>query len=129
MTTAELDVRSDAGTASIPAELEAFLGIAEQWGLSTDEQLKLLGSPGRSTYFKWKKTGGELPEDIAERISHVLGVYKSLRILFPELDRANDWIRHSNEYFDSQTALDIMLGGKVVHILSVRQYLDAQRGG
>jgi hypothetical protein len=128
MTTAELDAKG-AETTPIPAELEAFLGIAEQWGLSTDEQLKLLGSPGRSTYFKWKKTGGELPVDTEERISHVLGIYKSLQILFTDADRADQWVRKSNEYFDGQSAMDVMLGGSVAHILTIRQYLDAQRGG
>lgn len=129
MSTAELDAARGAGTAPIPAELEAFLGISEKWGLSTDEQLKLLGSPGRSTYFKWKKSGGELPGDTDERISHILGIYKSLRIVIPDEQRAEQWIRKPNEYFDDQSALDVMLGGKVAHILSVRQYLDAQRGG
>lgn len=129
MTTAPPVVGTDVRTSSIPAELEAFLGIAEQWGLTTDEQLRLLGSPGRSTFFKWKKSGGELPADTEERISHVLGIYKSLQILFPDPQRADYWVRRSNEYFDDQSALDVMLGGKVVHILTVRQYLDAQRGG
>jgi hypothetical protein len=129
MTTAELDAMAGAGTTPIPAELEAFLGIANTWELSTDEQLKLLGSPGRSTFFKWKKTGGDLPADTEERISHILGIYKSLRILFPDYDRADAWLRNINEYFDGQSALDVMLGGKVANILTVRQYLDAQRGG
>jgi hypothetical protein len=38
-------------------------------------------------------------------------------------------MRKPNEYFDDQSALDVMLGGTVAHILTVRQYLDAQRGG
>lgn len=124
-----LDAHEGVGKSTIPASLEAFLGIADLWKLSTEEQLKLLGSPGRSTFFKWKKEGGALPEDIDERISHVLGIYKCLQILMPVTDRADDWIRRPNEYFDDQSALEVMLGGKVVHVYTVRQYLDAQRGG
>ena len=41
------------GESRIPAELEAFFGIAARWRLSTDEQIALLGSPGRSTFFWW----------------------------------------------------------------------------
>ena len=123
------DAQMGVGTPSIPAFLEAFFGIADLWKLTIDDQLKLLGSPGRSTYFKWKKSGGSLPEDIDERISHLLGIYKSLQILVPIADRADEWIRRPNEYFDDQSALEVMLGGKVVHIYTVRQYLDAQRGG
>jgi uncharacterized protein (DUF2384 family) len=129
MTIAELDALSGAGTASIPAELEAFLGIADKWGLSTDEQLKLLGSPARSTFFKLKKSCDELPADMEERISHILGIFKSLQILIPDHERADEWMRRPNEYFDDQSALDVMLGGKFADILTVRQYLDAQRGG
>ena len=37
------------------AGLRAFFKIARDWDLSTEEQIILLGSPGRSTFFKWKK--------------------------------------------------------------------------
>jgi len=35
------------------AGLRAFFNIARDWGLATDAQIVLLGSPGRSTFFKW----------------------------------------------------------------------------
>ena len=35
------------------AGLRAFFNIARDWGLNTDEQMVLLGTPGRSTFFKW----------------------------------------------------------------------------
>lgn len=117
------------GTNRIPAALDAFLAIADRWRLSTDEQLTLLGSPARSTFFKWKKDGGSLPSDTMERISHILSIYKCLQILFTVPERADDWIRKKNSYFDGYSALDTMLGGKVVDIYKVREYLDAQRGG
>jgi uncharacterized protein (DUF2384 family) len=120
---------SGVGPSRIPVGVEGFFAIAEKWGLSTDEQLKLLGSPGRSTFFKWKKDGGALPKDTLERISHILSIYKCLEILFTIPDRADSWIKRPNEYFDDMSALTVMLGGQVVDIYRVRQYLDAQRGG
>lgn len=120
---------SGVGPSWIPVGLEGFLGIAELWELSTDDQLKLLGSPGRSTFFKWKKDGGSIPKDTMERISHVLSIHKCLEILFTIPDRADSWIKKPNEYFDGMSALEVMLGGQVVDIYRVRQYLDAQRGG
>lgn len=54
------DARQGAGQPTIPVELEAFFAVAEKWHLSTEEQITLLGSPGRSTFFKWKKEGGTL---------------------------------------------------------------------
>jgi len=121
--------RTSPGTSGIPAELEAFFAIADRWKLSTDEQIRLLGSPGRSTFFKWKKEGGALPTDTLERISHLLSVWKALRILFTVDERAEQWVRRSNDFFDGETALDVMLEGGVADIYRVRLYLDAQRGG
>lgn len=121
--------RGGEGRSPIPAGIEAFFNLAELWGLSTDEQMRLLGSPPRSTFFKWKKEGGSIPKDTLERISHLLGVYKALQILLPDTKAADAWVKRQNEYFKEGSALDVMLGGQVVDIYRVRQYLDAQRGG
>jgi hypothetical protein len=118
-----------AGSSRIPPALQGFFGIADRWDLTSEEQIKLLGSPGRSTFFKWKKEGGSIPDDTEERISHILGIYKCLEILFTSPDRSDSWIKKSNKYLGGQSALDVMLGGRVVDIYRVRQYLDAQRGG
>jgi hypothetical protein len=115
--------------ARIQPELEAFFKIAERWKLSTDEQIILLGSPGRSTFFKWKKEGGNLPNDTTERLSHILSIWKALRILFTQNEHGEAWINKRNDYWDGQTALQIMLGGEMSALLAVRQYIDAQRGG
>jgi hypothetical protein len=117
-----------AGHSRIPAELETFFAIAERWRLSADEQIALLGSPGRSTFFKWKKDGGALPQDTRERTSHILGIWKTLRILFTQDERGEEWIRAKNRYFDGASALDVMLEG-MSGLIRVRRYLDAQRGG
>ncbi len=37
------------------AGLRAFTNIAERWGLTIAEQLKLLGIASRSTFFKWRR--------------------------------------------------------------------------
>lgn len=122
-----LDAQQGAGSSRIPAELETFFAISGRWGLSTDDQIALLGHPGRSTFFKWKKDGGTLPADTRERLSHILGIWKSLRILFTEEERGEAWIRAKNRYFDGASALDVMLEG-MSGVIRVRRYLDAQRG-
>jgi uncharacterized protein (DUF2384 family) len=103
--------------------------MADRWHLSADEQIVLLGSPGRSTFFKWKKEGGNLPADTRERLSHLLGIWKTLRILFTIDERGEEWMRRPNQYFDGASALDVMLEGTMASIYRVRRYLDAQRGG
>ncbi|OJF90649.1 MbcA/ParS/Xre antitoxin family protein [Pararhizobium antarcticum] len=118
-----------AGTIRIPAVMDAFSRLAEDWDLSTDEQITLLGSPGRSTFFKWKKSGGNLPHDTIERISHLLGIYKSLQIVLPDPEAADAWVKRPNAFFGDRSAREVMLDGQVVDIYKVREYLDAQRGG
>jgi Protein of unknown function (DUF2384) len=122
------DALPGAGQSRILAELEAFFAIAERWGLSADEQISLLGSPGRSTFFKWKKEGGALPQDTRERLSHILNIWKSLRIVFTQDELGEEWVRAKNRYFDGASALDVMLEG-VSGLIRVRRHVDAQRGG
>jgi antitoxin Xre/MbcA/ParS-like protein len=121
------DTQQGAEQSRTPADLEAFFAMADKWRLSADEQITLLGSPGRSTFFKWKKDGGTLPADTRERLSHILGIWKSLRILFTQDERGEAWVRAKNRYFDGASALDVMLDG-MEGIIRVRRYLDAQRG-
>jgi len=130
MNTLTFAATADPKVLSGPA-LRAFFGIAKEWKLSIDEQLGLLGlGKRRSTLFQWKKHGAILPLDTLERISYLLGIYKSIRILLPNADRANGWVKTPNTapLFRGKTALQRMLLG-MSDLFMVRQYLDAQRGG
>lgn len=115
------------------AGLRAFFNIARDWGLSTDEQMVLLGAPGRSTFFKWKSAPEtvDLKRDTLERLSYLLGIYKALQILLPAAAAADAWVKKPNSapLFGGRSALDRMLGGNVADLIAVRQYLDARRGG
>jgi hypothetical protein len=115
------------------AGLRAFFNIARDWGLSTDEQMVLLGAPGRSTFFKWKSApeAADLKRDTLERVSYILGIYKALQILLPSTTAADAWVKQPNAapLFGGRSALDRMLGGNVADLLAVRQYLDSRRGG
>ncbi len=111
--------------------LRAFVNIAEAWGLSIAEQLQLLGIGSRSTFFKWRReTAPRLPRDTLERLSYLLGIYKSLQILLPDPKAADEWVRKPNDAapFGGRSALDRMLSGQVADLYVVREYLDAERG-
>lgn len=111
--------------------LRAFFNIAEQWGLGNEQERVLLGSPGRSTFYRWKRDlSGQLPHDVLERISYILGIYKALHLIFGNEQQADAWISRANDapLFGGRSALDRMLGGQVADLFVVRQYLDAQRG-
>jgi len=115
------------------AGLRAFGRIAEAWGLNIDEQLRLLGQPPRSTFFAWRKAPDKasLSRDTLERLSNLLGIYKSLQILLPDTAAADAWVRQPNSAppFGGKSALDRMLAGNVGDLNFVRRYLDGVRGG
>lgn len=111
--------------------LRSFFRLAEHWDLRIAEQRKLLGDPPESTFYKWKREqGGSLARDTLERISYLLGIWKSLQILFPDTAQADAWLRKPNAatLFGGHSALERMLSGNVADLFVVRQYLDAQRG-
>jgi len=116
--------------------LTAFFNIAAAWGLTADDERTLLGSPPRSTFFKWKsersaKLPPKLSQDTLERISYVMGIYKALHILLPTPEAADAWLKKPNlaPITNGKTALERMRGGKVIDLADVRRYLDAERGG
>ena len=112
------------------AGLTAFFAIAQEWGLDNDGQRLLLGSPGRSTFFAWKKNQqGSLSRDVLDRLSYILGIYKALHILFPDSTTVQ-WLKNPNSapLFNGQAPLEYMLSGQLVALADVRRYLDAARG-
>lgn len=116
--------------------LRTFLRIADEWRLSEQERLRVLGLPGRSTFHGWiAKTrhgsGITLSVDELIRISAVLGVYKALKIIFLRNEDATRWLRSPNSGppFGGQRPLTLVTSGTQDAIMLVRRYLDAWRGG
>ena len=121
----------DPAAAAGPA-FRTFFRIAEQWRLSADEQMTLLGIPSRSTYYKWRhEPPARLSPDLLERLSYLFGIYKDLQVLLPEPEAADAWVRKPNAAppFSGRSALERMLSGHVADLYVVREYLDAERGG
>ena len=119
------------------AALLNFFGITDEWGLSSKEQMTLLGNPAKSTFYRMKEFAEgkthrpvRLPQDTLERVSYIMGIYKALNILLPNPRRAAEWITKPNTapLFDGQSALDIMLQGRVTDLSDVRRFLDGERG-
>lgn len=65
--------------------LRAFFAIADKWGLTLGQCRQLLGSPAEDLFLRWERErAGPIPGDVLERISYVLGIYKSLHTLFSD---------------------------------------------
>ena len=113
--------------------IKLFLGIAEEWSLSSEERCTLLGLSSRTTLSNWqgKLQSGEaikLSRDTLERLSYITGIYKGVQVLFSEPQQWKHWIRKPNQDFGGASSLDRMLGGRVADLLDVRRYLDGWRG-
>lgn len=116
--------------------LRTFSAIADQWGLTEAERMRVLGQPGRSTYFGWlaKSRAGTdltLPVDTLIRVSAVLGIYKALKIVFQTDAEALGWLTAGNTgpLFGGQPPLALITAGTQDGLMLVRRHLDAWRGG
>jgi hypothetical protein len=112
--------------------LRTFFNIAAAWALTVQEQRALLGWPAASTFHKYKSgEHGTLSFDTLTRISLVLGIYKSLQVLYPEPEFADHWVRmpNSHELFGGRPALSLMADGGIDGLYRVRRLLDGRRGG
>jgi hypothetical protein len=111
--------------------LRTFFNIAAAWGLSVVEQRALLGWPAASTYHRYKAgEHGPLSFDTLTRLSLVLGIYKSLQVLYPDQGFADAWIRlpNSNHLFNGAMPLTLMMDAGIDGLYRVRRLLDGRRG-
>jgi len=105
--------------------------LFEHWQLSTTEQAALLGlSPdNRSTLSRYRK-GEPLADsrDLLDRAGHLLGIHKSLRILFPrDRDLAYRWMTTPNRRLGARP-VDIVVARGFEGLIALRRYLDFERG-
>ena len=111
--------------------LRTFFNIAAAWQLTLVEQRALLGWPAASTYHKYKaREHGALSFDTLTRLSLILGIYKSLHVLYPEPRFADAWVRlpNSNQLFSGGTPLSMMMDSGIDGLFRVRRLLDGRRG-
>lgn len=117
------------------AGLRAFARIADQWGVSVADAMALLGVDARSTYYDLLRRAREsrevkgLSKDQLDRLSFLLGIYQSIRVLFPRSRETRDaWVSRKNtsSLFGGRPPLDVMRSGMVglyqtfAHLAAVR---------
>lgn len=101
--------------------------LVERFDLKEGEARILMGDMPRSTYTTQK---AKLNRDQKERVSYLLGIYKSLRILFDDAEQARTWINRKNTLppFNGLTPKEYMLEGGMIRLAEVRKFLDFWRG-
>jgi hypothetical protein len=104
--------RSQAG-----AGLRTFARIAEQWNLAANDAMALVAVESRSTYYELLRRAREsrdvkgLNGDQLDRLSYLLGIYQSLRVLFPHSEETRDsWVTRPNSgtLFAGRPPLELM---------------------
>ncbi len=106
--------------------------LLDHWNLSTEDQAALLGiaPSNRSALTRYRK--GEpigTSRDQFERVGHLLGIHKNLRLLFPQnRDLAYRWMSSRNKAFDNLSPVEVVKDWGFAGLLMVRAYLDRARG-
>jgi hypothetical protein len=110
--------------------LRAFFNTMARWQVRDEDARRLLGVAA-STLYEYKRTPDRvLDQDKLMRISYLIGIYKSLKILHEE-GLADRWVRmpNQNRIFAGRAPLDYMIRGGLPAMQMVRRLLDARRGG
>ena len=110
--------------------LRALLEVTRLVRAETEQSALLgLSAASRSTLSRYR-AGEPLADsrDLIDRAGHLLGIHKSLRILFPhDRDLAYRWVSAPNRRFGERPPLELMKQG-FEGLLAVRRYLDFERG-
>lgn len=85
------------------AGIRTFARIAALWQLKAEDAMSLIGVDSRSSYYdllkraREKKEVNGLSRDQLDRLSYVLGIYASVRTLFPHSEETRDgWVSRAN---------------------------------
>ena len=126
-TLAQTDMTDDKG-----ALAKMVMKLLEHWQLSTEDQAALLGlaNNNRAALTRYR-TGDAIgpSRDQYERVGHLLGIHKNLRLLFPHnRDLVYAWMSTRNRAFDNRTPVEVIREWGFAGLLMVRAYLERTRG-
>lgn len=108
------------------------MALLDHWKLSTEDQAALLGlaANNRAALTRYRK--GEpigTSRDQYERVGHLLGIHKSLRLLFPQnRELVYRWMSTRNKAFENLAPVEVVSQWGFAGLLMVRAYLDRARG-
>ncbi|MEP6994684.1 MAG: MbcA/ParS/Xre antitoxin family protein [Acidobacteriota bacterium] len=115
-----------------PSALKAFFNIVDRWKVQDEIARELLGGISNGTLYNLKRNPKKkvLGTDELLRVSYLIGIFKSLNILFSQA-LADAWMQrpNSNSIFGGQTPLAYVRVGGIPALQTVRRLLDARRGG
>jgi hypothetical protein len=114
-----------------PSAIKVFFNIMDKWSIKDADARDLLGGVSNGVFYEMKKNPDRvLDVDRLARISLLVGIFKSLNILYPE-ELADAWVTlpNRNRLFGGGTPLSYMSRGGLAAMLTLRRLVDARRGG
>lgn len=114
-----------------PAAIRTFFNVMARWKIRDEDARALMGGMSNGPFYEMKKNPDRVLEaDKLMRISYLIGIFKALNILYSD-KLADAWVQlpNSNRIFGGQTPLAYMIKGGQPALQTVRQLLDARRGG
>lgn len=110
----------------------AISRLLDLWNLSTADRLALLGlsESNRAALHRYAK--GEAlasSRDLLDRAGHLLGIHKSLKLLYPRNeDIVHGWMSSPNQKFSGSTPVEVVRKFGLPGLVLVRGTLDTMRG-
>ena len=108
--------------------LPAIFKILGLWSFSLQDQMIVLGLRDDRLLQDWKANPErvELTPDIIERISYILGIFRSLEILLPDPQIADNWLSTPNDHsvFNGALPKSRLLCGSIADLAVVRDFLQ-----
>ena len=110
----------------------AVTKLFDLWQLPAADQLMLLGLSESNRIALQRYAKGEAlaaNRDLLERVGHLLGIHKALKLLYPKnADIVTGWMSSPNSLFDGATPVEIVRRFGFAGLLMVRGTLDRMRG-
>ncbi|SHJ88461.1 Protein of unknown function [Malonomonas rubra DSM 5091] len=103
-----------------------LMRLFDLWELTLDEQSQILGHAANISEIDRYRDGEPLDdnEELLIRAGILLGIHKSLRMLYPRNDEiAYRWISYRNKAFGNRRPLDVIIEEGVAGLRSVDNYL------
>jgi hypothetical protein len=106
----------------------AVCKVLSKWKCSGQVKAELLGFSGEEELDKVMSNPDAhvFSNEEAERMSHILNIYRSLHTLFSKPNQADEWVNKTNKdnIFNGQSALGLMKRGTLSDLALVSNYLS-----
>ncbi|MGA3800067.1 antitoxin Xre-like helix-turn-helix domain-containing protein [Pseudomonas fluorescens] len=113
--------------------LRAAVSILEKWKATSEQACRIL-RVSRSTYTRARQRDPDwavaLDADQMQRISFVLNIHATLRLVFDNPDNVYGFasMANDNEFFNGRSPLEIMAQGDMISLYETFRRIDMLRG-